>query len=90
MKDSMKGGLLAFTIAGPVVVICCGGKAILAGSLFGGALGFLTGVDVLGMVLLAAVGGIVILLARNLIRARRQNAGERGSEKDVQIEQQTS
>ena len=47
MKDSSSGGLLAFIVAAPVVLICCAGKAALIGTVLFGTAGFLTGANLL-------------------------------------------
>lgn len=71
MKDSISGGLLAFLISAPVVVICCGGKAVLIGASLFGMLGFLTGNEVLAGALVAMLGSIALLAVRSFSRARR-------------------
>ena len=73
MKDSSTGGLLVFIVAAPVVVICCGGKAALIGTALFGTAGFLTGAKLLTVALVAMLGGIVFLTARNFMRMHRQN-----------------
>ena len=73
MKDSATGGLLAFIVAAPLVVICCGGKAALIGTVLFGTAGFLTGAKLLTVALVAMLGCIVFLTARNFTQAGRQN-----------------
>lgn len=87
MKDSSTGGLLAIVVAAPVVVICCGGKAALIGTAFFGSAGFLTNANLLTIALVATLGGIVFLAARNAMRRRKiyQNP-----EQEDQSERQTS
>lgn len=88
MKESSTGGgLLAFIVAAPVVVICCAGKVALIGTVLFGTAGFLTGINLLTIALVATLGGIVFLAARNLKRTRRHN---QEFEKDDQSERQTS
>lgn len=87
MKDSSTGGLLAFIVAAPVVVICCVGKVALIGALLFGTAGSLTGINLLTITLVATLGGIVFLAARSFVRTRRQNLE---FEKDNQSERQTS
>lgn len=70
MKDSSTGGLLAFIVAAPVVVICCGGKAALIGIALFGTVEFLTGANLLTAALMATLGGIAFLTARNFMRIR--------------------
>ncbi|WP_448329553.1 hypothetical protein [Sulfitobacter sp. M13] len=87
MKDSSTGGVLAFIVAAPVVVICCAGKAALIGTVLFGTAGFLTGANLLTAALMATFSGIVFLAARNFVRMRRHNQEcERGD----QSERQTS
>ena len=87
MKDSSTGGLLAFIVAAPVVVICCGGKAALIGTALFGTAGFLTGAKLLTVALVATLGGIVFLTARNFMLMRRRNQEFEG---DDHSERQTS
>ena len=87
MKDSSTGGLLAFIVAAPVVVICCAGKVALIGALLFGTAGSLTGANLLTAALVATLGGIVFLAARNFMQASKQN---QEFERDDQSERQTS
>lgn len=87
MKDSSTGGLLAFIVAAPVVVICCAGKAALIGALLFGTTGFLTGTNVLATALVATLGSIAFLATRSFMRVRRQ---KQEIERDDQSERQTS
>ncbi|MBT2131591.1 hypothetical protein [Aliiroseovarius lamellibrachiae] len=87
MKESATGGLLAFIIAAPVVVICCGGKAVLFGTVLFGTAGFLTGAKMLTIALVATLGGIAVLATRSFIRARKAN---QVLKRNDQSERQTS
>ena len=87
MKDSSTGGLLAFIVAAPVVVICCAGKAALIGTVLFGTAEFLTSKNLLTAALVATLGGIVFLAARNFMRMRKH---KQEFEKDDQRERQTS
>ncbi len=87
MKDSSTGGLLAFIVAAPVVVICCAGKAALIGTVLFGTAEFLTSNNLLTAALVATLGGIVFLAARNFMRMRKH---KQEFEKDDQRERQTS
>ena len=87
MKDSSTGGLLAFIVAAPVVVICCAGKAALIGTLLFGTVGFLTGANLLTAALVSTFGGIVFLVARCFMRMRKH---KQEFELDDQSERQTS
>ena len=73
MKDSSTGGLLAFIVVAPIVVICCAGKAALIGALLFGTTGFLTGANLLTIALVATIGGIMLLATRSFMRVRRHN-----------------
>lgn len=87
MKDRSTGGLLAFIVAAPVIVICCGGKVILIGTALFGTAGFLTGANLLTIALAATLGGIVFVAARGFVRMRRPN---QDLEKDHHSDRQTS
>lgn len=87
MKDSSTGGLLAFIVAAPVVVICCSGKAALIGTALFGTAGFLTGANLLTIALVATLGGIVFLATCSFMRMRRH---KQEFERDDQSERQTS
>jgi hypothetical protein len=87
MKDSSTGGLLAFIVAAPLVVICCAGKAALIGTVLFGTAGYLTGANLLTAALVATLGGIVFLAGRSFVRMRRHNQEFEG---DDQSERQTS
>lgn len=71
MKDGSTGGILAFLIAAPVVVICCGGHAALLASMLSGAIGAANGLDVLTALLIAVGTGVFILAIRTVLRSRR-------------------
>lgn len=64
---------MALTVAAPVIVICCAGKAALIGSLFFGTVGFMTSANILTAAIVATLGGIVFLAARSFVQARRLN-----------------
>ena len=72
MKDSSSGGLLAFIVAAPVVLICCAGKAALIGTVLFGTAGFLTGANMLTIALVATLGGIAVLGQRASCHADAQ------------------
>ncbi|MBN8182018.1 hypothetical protein [Roseibium aggregatum] len=84
MKDSSTGGILAFLIAAPVIVICCGGHAALLASMLSGAIGAASGLDVLTTLLIAIGTGVVILAIRTVLRSRRD-----GDTEDRKIEETT-
>ncbi|RMF39380.1 MAG: hypothetical protein D6754_05530 [Alphaproteobacteria bacterium] len=72
MRDDHQGGLLAFLIAAPVMVICCGFSAFLAGAL-GAIGGWLSGLGWIA-VIIAAVGAFIAV--RAILRRRRRAAAE--------------
>lgn len=71
MKDRSTGGILAFLIAAPVIVICCGGHAAILVSMLSGAIGAASGLDVLTALLIAVGTGVFILAIRTVLRSRR-------------------
>lgn len=87
MRDRSTGGLLAFIVAAPVIVICCGGKAVLIGTALFGTAGFLTGANLLTIAFAATLGGIVFVAALSFVRMRRLN---QDFEKDDHSDRQTS
>lgn len=87
MKDSSSGGLLTFIFAAPVVLICCGGKAVLIGTARFGTAGFMTGANMLTIALVATLGGIAVLATRSVMRTSKEN---QDLNKDCQSEQQIS
>ena len=71
MRDNLMGGLLAFGITAPVVVVCCGvGTAVLA-ALFGGVGGWFSGVNGTAVLVLA---GLTYLIVRALRRSHMKHA----------------
>ncbi|MEQ3714230.1 hypothetical protein [Lentibacter algarum] len=87
MKDGSSGGLLTFIFAAPVVLICCGGKAVLIGTALFGTAGFMTGANMLTIALVATLGGIAVLATRSVMRTSKEN---QDLNKDCQSEQQIS
>ncbi|MGB1215787.1 MAG: hypothetical protein ACPG4X_20620 [Pikeienuella sp.] len=71
MKDGSAGGILAFIVAAPVVVICCGGHAAVLASMLSGAIGTATGLDILTTLLIAVGVGVVVLAIRTIVHSRR-------------------
>jgi hypothetical protein len=67
------GTILTRLIAAPVVVICCGGKLLLIGSVFGGAAGLFSGLSGLKILLVAIVFGILLLIARDFLPSRKRD-----------------
>lgn len=70
MKDGSAGGILAFIIAAPVVVICCSGHVAVLVSMLSGAIGAASGLDILTSLLIAVGTGMVILAFRTVLRSR--------------------
>lgn len=84
MNDSSAGGILAFIIAAPLVVICCGGHAALLASFLGGIIGTATSLDVLSALLIAVGAGVAALFARTFIRTRHIHDAEKAISKENQ------
>jgi len=71
MRDNLMGGLLAFGIAGPVVVVCGGGGTAELAALFGGIGAWLSGVYGIAVLVLA---GLTYLIVRALRRSHMKRA----------------
>lgn len=71
MKDGSAGGILAFIVAAPVVVICCGGHAAVLASMLSGAIGTATGLDILTTLLMAVGVGVVVLATWTIFQSRQ-------------------
>ncbi|WP_108862381.1 hypothetical protein [Ruegeria sp. Alg231-54] len=71
MKDGSAGGILAFIVAAPVVVICCGGHAAVLASMLSGAIGTATGLDILTTLLIAVGVGVGVLAIRTIVQSRQ-------------------
>ena len=71
MRDNLMGGLLAFGIAAPVVVVCCGGGTALLTAVFGGLGAWLSG---LGGIAIALVAALAFLVVREVRRASKRPA----------------
>jgi len=71
MRDNLMGGLLAFGIAAPVVVVCCGGGTAVLAALFSGVRAWLSGMSGLAMLVLA---GLTYLILRALRRSHMKRA----------------
>lgn len=67
MRDDMQGGLLATLIAVPAVIICCGGGGFILAAITGGVGGWLSGVNGMIVLMIAAGAG---LAARSIRRGR--------------------
>ncbi|WP_299635794.1 hypothetical protein [uncultured Ruegeria sp.] len=76
MKNRSAGGILAFIIAAPVVVICCGRHVAVVASILSGTIGTATGLGVLTTLLIAVGTGVAILSVRTVLRSRRNRATE--------------
>ena len=66
MKDSNQGAIFATLIAAPVVIVRCGGGAVLLSSVLASLGVWLTGGGALKMALAATLAGIGILTFRNI------------------------
>lgn len=60
MRDSVTGGLLAFGIAAPVLIVCCGGGTALITAVFGGVGAWLSGLSGISIALVAALAFLVV------------------------------
>ena len=66
MRDNLMGGLLAFGISAPVVVVCCGGGTALLAALFGAVGAWLSGGNGIAVLVLA---GLTYMIASALRRS---------------------
>ncbi|GAB4283715.1 MAG: hypothetical protein Kow0058_02630 [Roseovarius sp.] len=78
MRDDWMGGLLAFAVAAPVMVVCCGGGGIAVAAILGGIGGWLSG-------WLSGLGGVATMVAAGgglLVwgEIRRRRAGRRAGQ----------
>ena len=64
MDDKHMGGLLAFVITAPIMVICCGGGGVILAAILGGIGGWLSG-----------LGGIATVIAADLSRVAQAAPG---------------
>ena len=71
MDDKHMGGLLAFVITAPIMVICCGGGGVILAAILGGIGGWLSGLGGIATVI-AAFGAV--LLVREIRRHRAAKA----------------
>ncbi len=72
MRDNLMGGLLAFGIATPVVIVRCGGGAALIAAAFGGIGAWLSG---LGGISITLVAALAFLIFREVRRTNKRRAG---------------
>lgn len=66
MRDNLMGGLLAFVVTAPVMVVCCGGGTALLIAVFGGLGAWLSG---LGWIVVALVAALAFLVVREFRRS---------------------
>ena len=71
MRDNLMGGLLAFGVAAPVLVVCCGGGAAVLAALFGGIGAWLSGMNGIAVLVLA---GLSYLIVRAIRRSQTKRA----------------
>lgn len=67
MRDNLMGGLLAFGVAAPIMIVCCGGGTALLAAVFGGVGVWLSD---LGGIAIALVAALAFLVVREVRRAR--------------------
>ncbi|MGK7655089.1 hypothetical protein ACSQ76_22660 [Roseovarius sp. B08] len=71
MRDNRMGGLLAFGVAAPIKIVCCGGGTALLAAVFGGVGAWLSG---LGGIAIALVAALAFLVVREVRRASKRPA----------------
>lgn len=64
MRDNLMGGLLAFGVAAPVLVVCCGGGAAVLAALFGGIGAWLSGMNGIAVLVLAGLSYLIVRALR--------------------------
>ena len=67
----MMGGLLAFGVAAPVVIVCYGGGTALLAAAFGGLAAWMSG---LGWIAVTLVVALAFLVVREFRRSARRRA----------------
>ncbi|WP_386630456.1 hypothetical protein [Sulfitobacter geojensis] len=70
MRDNLMGGLLAFGVAAPVMVMCCGGGTALLAAVFGGLGAWLSGLGWIVVALVAALAFLVVCEFRRSASSR--------------------
>jgi hypothetical protein len=71
MRDNLMGGLLAFGVAAPVVIVCYGGGTALLAAAFGGLAAWMSG---LGWIAVTLVVALAFLVVREFWRSARRRA----------------
>ena len=71
MRDNLMGGLLAFGVAAPVVIVCCGGGIALFATALSGLAAWMSG---LGWITLALVVALALLVVRGFRRFAKHRA----------------
>ena len=71
MRDNLMDGLLAFGVAAPVMIVCCGGGTAVLAATFGGIGAWLSG---LGSISIALVAAVAFLVVREVRRAAKRRA----------------
>ena len=66
MRDNFMGGLLAFAVAAPIVVVCCGGGTAVFAALFGGIGAWLSGMSGIAALVLAGLTYLIVRALRHL------------------------
>ena len=66
MRDNFMGGLLAFAVAAPIVVVCCGGGTAVFAALFGGIGAWLSGMSGIAVLVLAGLTYLIVRALRHL------------------------
>ena len=63
MRDNLMGGLLAFGVAAPVVIVCYGGGTALLAAAFGGLAAWMSGLGWIAVTLVVALAFLVVVAA---------------------------
>ncbi len=74
MRDNLMGGLLAFGIVTPVVIVCCGGGTALLAATVGGIGTWLSGFGGISIALVAALALLVVREVRRSAKRRASNS----------------
>ncbi|GAA6178306.1 MULTISPECIES: hypothetical protein [Sulfitobacter] len=82
MRDNLTGGLLAFGVAAPVVIVCCGGGTALFAAAFSGLAAWMSG---LGWITVALVVALALLVVREFRRfaKRRDSISNHSSKRKI-------
>ena len=82
MRDNLMGGLLAYGVAAPIVIVCCGGGTALFAAAFSG---LAARMSALGWITVALVAALAFLVVREFRRfaKRRASISNHSSERKI-------